>query len=1527
MKSALDFLTELAAKGVKLSLDGNDVNCYARKGALTKDITDGLIKFKPEIISILGGVTRPMPPVTGAVRRVEDPVEFPLSVGGKTHYLMQTLNPERSHAVPICLRLNRSTNLGALADAWQAVLRQHPILTARIVERKGAVHHVLDAQCGSTLRLQQRVDTDDHEFLRHLQSAIAAPFDLLHGPLTRIDLFTREQDCVLLIVVHHIVFDGFSVGLLLKALFTFYAELAAGRQVRISALPGYHEFVEWERRMLASEEGRSHAEYWRSQLAGELPSLKLLPNLPRGAAPADESPVVIEELPPGLAAWVRNFCRTHALQPSVVFLGVFQLLLHKYTGDEDIVVLMPTMVRPERRFSEAIGYFFNIVPIRTRFSAATLGQFLREVQATLLDALFHAGFPFSYMLDKQRKADGHGDFNVFFAYQNFKNLADGESVALQNEHGVARLEGFHQKPEGDFDLALEVYEEADSFRLYLQGDPGLYPRHVVKAFFEHFCVLLGEIGSDPGRPIREYPIATENEVRTIMGVWNQTEAEYPRERCIHEFFTDQAALSPENTAVVCGDLAWTYRELEDRTRTLAMHLQSKGVGPDDVVALFVERSLEMMLGIMGIVRAGAAYLPLDPDYPDDRLSYMLTDSHAALVMTQKRLVGKIRPLLGAGTELLVLDDEWPAMSERLMQADARQELRNEVTSANVSYVIYTSGSTGKPKGVQVEHRALVNRIHWMQKTYPLGAEDVVLQKTPYSFDVSVWEFFWPMMTGSTLVFAQPDGHRDVHYLEDLIARSRVTTLHFVPSMLHTFLNNARTTCDTVRRIFCSGEALDARSVERYPAVFPSAALHNLYGPTEAAIDVTAFDCAQLRGGFVPIGAPIDNTQIHILDRHQNVQPIGVPGELHIAGDGLARGYLNREQLTRERFVANPFDAGRRMYKTGDLACWLEDGNIQYLGRMDVQVKIGGARIEVGEIESQLNAHPLIKDSVVVAQGAEGYKQLIAFYVASPAAADEGAAVAQAELRAHLLKVLPDYMVPAGFVALESIPLTSSGKVDRRSLEQMNVALQSSKEYAAPRSDTEMRLADIWAEVFKEQGFVLGQTRIGVDDNFFELGGNSLLATQLIYKIRARFAVDLPIKALFDHTTIASFAGLVDRTARDPATGEEAEVDLAAEVILAPDILPAAAEEGMPTAEAGSVLLTGASGFLGAYLLHDLLTASDAVVTCLVRCRDVEDGARRLRENLAAYGLWRDEFAARLQPVPGDLAQPLLGLGEARFESLCRTVEAIYHNGALVNFAYPYRELKDSNVRGTEAVIRLASRGRRKPLHFVSTGSVFAPRSEGSTRVFETDALMDWRGVSGGYAQSKWVAEKLVALAAREGLPVRIYRPEMVAGDSVTGVCNTGDFFPRLIKGCVQLGAAPDADGMIGLVPVDYVSKAIVHLSRNEASQSTAFHIVNPRYIASRELGRLFESLGHPVNVIPYAEWRARLFADARTSSANALQSLLPLFTEKSPFEHGLQFDCTNTTEGLRGSSIVCPEIDQALLGTYLDYFKRVGHLA
>ena len=1121
METVTEFLDQLAIRGVKLSSVAGQLKCYAPKGSLTPDLQAGITRHKPEILALLDGGQQ----AQTVERSPAMAKEFPLSAGQKGLYILQRLHPEMgAYNVPVCFRINGPVDTAILAKAWGYVLDQFPILTARVIENEGALFHRLDDACRTAIQ-QRTVDfADEEEFLSFVRKQAKQPFDLNRGPLARIELFSRDQQSpVLLLTVHHIVFDGASAAIAVKSLLAFYQQLSAGNPVRLShALPGYQEFVAWEEAMLASSEGAGHARYWQRQLEGELPVVELPPDFPRLSSASFEGKTLVEALPEDLSRSIGEFCKAHSLPPSVVFLGVFQLLLHRYTNQDDIIVGMPVMGRAAQQFAEDVGYFINMVPIRVRCDDGNrMIDFLRTVRGTMLDALYHSSYPFPLMLQKvtSRPLEANPIFRVSYAYQNFFNPAEATSLLNQQALQIENVAGILQ--EGEFDLSLEIFEtDAASFDVHVKYNPDLYAPRTIARMVEHYRVLLGAVSGNPSSLLHEYRMLADHEEKQLLYGLNDTRTAYPVHQCIHHLMGERVADHPDKVAVVYGEDRLTYQELLSRSRDLALYLQSEGVRPDSLVGVCMERSLEMVVALYGILAAGGAYVPLDPDYPEERLEHMVRDSRAAVVLTQEALRDKLAALVDAETRLIALDAQWPEIRERVDALKAADvALREDVAPHHLAYVIYTSGSTGRPKGVMNEHRGVVNRLLWMQDAYGLGAEDAVLQKTPFSFDVSVWEFFWPLFTGATLVMARPGGHKDPAYLADTIRRHRITTLHFVPSMLQVFLEHAEASqCLSLSRVVCSGEALPSALVRRFAERLPHATLYNLYGPTEAAVDVTAWTCPKTDiPNAIPIGRPIANTQIHILDRYGAPVPAGVAGELHIAGVQVARGYLNRPELTAERFVIDPFaaEAGARMYKTGDLARWQDDGNIEYLGRNDFQVKLRGFRIELGEIEARLTEHEAVREAVVMArEDRAGEKRLVAYYTPSPERE-----VSPAEIRAFLSERLPEYMVPAVYVPLDEMPLSPNGKLDRKALPVPEAGAVAARAYEPPQGEIEKTLAAICQELLHVE-------RVGRHDSFFELGGHSLLATQLIATIRSRMDVELSLRTVFERPGIAQLAQVI-----------------------------------------------------------------------------------------------------------------------------------------------------------------------------------------------------------------------------------------------------------------------------------------------------------------------------------------------------------------------------------------------------------------
>jgi amino acid adenylation domain-containing protein len=658
----------------------------------------------------------------------------------------------------------------------------------------------------------------------------------------------------------------------------------------------------------------------------------------------------------------------------------------------------------------------------------------------------------------------------------------------------------------NYPLTVKVVPQSDLLNLCISYDTHHFDSATISRMLGHLETLLEGFVANPEGRLRELPMLTSKESYQILKEWNNTGVAYPQQQCIHELFEAQVERTPDAVAVVFESEQLTYCELNTRANQLAHYLRSLGVKPEVLVGICVERSLLMVIGLLAILKAGGAYVPLDPSYPKQRLGYMLEDSQPSVLLTQQHL---IETLPTHKAQIICIDD-WEQIGNQ-----STENPTSNITVDNLAYVIYTSGSTGKPKGAMNTHKGICNRLLWMQDTYQLTSQDAVLQKTPFSFDVSVWEFFWTLMSGARLVIAQPEGHKDTNYLVKLIAQQQVTTLHFVPSMLQVFLEaESLEKCQSLVRVIASGEALPAQLQQRFFARL-NTQLHNLYGPTETAVDVTFWQCKKddlSNQNTPPIGRPIANIQIYILDRYLNPVAVGVTGEVYIGGVGVGRGYLNRPDLTAEKFIPNPFD-NSRLYKTGDLARYLADGNIEYLGRIDNQVKIRGLRIELGEIEAVISQHPAVRETVVLVRSdSVDYKHLVAYVVPQTEQT-----LAIAKLRNFLESKLPNYMIPAAFVTLEALPLTPNGKVDRKALPTPDTARPELEAiYQPPQTEVEKTIAYIWREVLNVED-------VGIHDNFFELGGHSLLLVQLHSKLQKIFQRDFSLVEMFQYPTISHLA--------------------------------------------------------------------------------------------------------------------------------------------------------------------------------------------------------------------------------------------------------------------------------------------------------------------------------------------------------------------------------------------------------------------
>ncbi|HYO54438.1 non-ribosomal peptide synthetase, partial [Archangium sp.] len=953
---------------------------------------------------------------------------------------------------------------------------------------------------------------------RRAREEAQRPFELSRGPLLRAKVLRLErEEHVLVLVMHHIVTDGWSNNVLLRELSELYAAFEAGG---VPVLPElalqYADYAVWQRQWLQGEVLEGQLSYWKKTLAGAPQALELPTDRARPQVQTFHGAQLQVQLPLALSQEVRALSQREGATLFMTLLAALQALLARYSGQRDIVVGTPIAGRNRREVEGLIGFFVNTLALRTPLEGnPSFRELLGRVRQVALGAYAHQDIPFEKLVEElkpQRSLSHPPLFQVMFAFQNVPQLAGSGAEGSRPSLEMRPLEVEGQTAK--FDLTLSLAETPEGLVGSLQYNTDLFESATAARMLGHFQVLLEAATSNPELPLASLPLLTPAERQQVLVAWNDTRAERQWNGCIHELFEEQAARTPQALAVVYEEGQLTFAELDGRANQLAHALRARGVGPEERVALCMERSLEMVVGVLGILKAGGAYVPMDPAYPAQRLAFMLKDSRARLVLTQERLREQ---LAEHGVESLSVDGE--TLSHESDTAPARVS-----GPGHLAYIIYTSGSTGLPKGVMIPHASVVNLRAALDETVYAGVEGAlrVSVNAPLAFDASVKQLI-QLANGHALCVIPQETRGDLRRLRAYLEKHRVEVLDCTPSLLRLMLAEGlgEPGAWAPGRVLVGGEAVDEATwatLSRHPRI----ACFNVYGPTECTVDATV---RALRGAPVlpTIGRPLLNVSTYVLDERMEPTPVGVPGELYIGGAGLARGYHGRPELTAEKFVPHPFSTrpGARLYRTGDRVRYLPQGELEYLGRLDSQVKLRGFRIELGEIESALGQHPEVKQAaVLVRKDGESPERLVAYVVAR-----EGQKAETGALRAFLEERLPEYMVPSVFMALEALPLTTHGKVDRKALPAPEASGAEERAYVAPRTPTEQLLASLWAQV-------LHTDKVGLHDNFFELGGHSLLATQVTSRVRSSFGVELPLRALFEAPTLEALASRLDSASRE-----------------------------------------------------------------------------------------------------------------------------------------------------------------------------------------------------------------------------------------------------------------------------------------------------------------------------------------------------------------------------------------------------------
>ncbi len=1033
----------------------------------------------------------------GAILKAPQKEYYALSSAQKRMYFLYEFNRASiAYNMPYMVKLEGRLNRASMEKAFCALIDRHEILRTNFVLQGETPMQKVMKRIDFSLENYANRSNDIHALIEQF----VRPFNLANGPLIRVGIVPMAKDEHLLMLdMHHIVTDGVSQGILLKDFMSLYQGKAlAEPQLR------YRDYSEWQQGKEHQKAIAEQRKFWLGQFQDLPIPLELPRDFARPLIKQDAGARIDFELDETVTRALKLLAEQEGTTLFMVLLAAYNVLLAKLSGQEDIVIGTPIAGREHADLEEMVGMFVNTLALRN-YPKGELGfsSFLQELKKNAIACFKNQGLQYEELIEDLQLARDTARNPLFDAQFSFHNTEDVKAVIP----GLDLIPFHSPTTVSKFDLTLLTREENGKLFMSLEYATSLFKKETIERFRAYFQRIINSVVSDKKLKINNIEVLSEAETDCLLNDFNATEKAYPKNHMIPSLFEKYARSKPESIALVFGNDTMTYGELDERSLALAAYLVGQGVKKGTMVPICLERSFEMVIGILGVLRAGGAYVPIDPEYPADRIDYILKDIDAKLLLSNTVHMGELLGHIVGDIALVNLDAELPSRDTLVRKLPLLQE-------SDLMYVIYTSGTTGTPKGVMNEHGGVLNRLFWMQEYLAISHEDRILQKTTFCFDVSVWEFLLPLMSGAQMVIASPEGHKDAYYLQKLITTQEVSIIHFVPSMLTSFLPTIDADWESsLRHVVCSGEELKLETVQKFKSKFKGSRLHNLYGPTEAAIDVTAIDVTDHNGAQVPIGWPVANTRIYILDNYRNPVPIGVPGDLYIGGVQVARGYLNLENITVEKFIENPFVKDERLYQTGDIAKWAANGTIAYLGRKDTQVKIRGHRIELGEIENILMGHPAISASIVLLKKQAGDLFLAAFYVSDKAVETE-------KLRSHLSQRLPDYMIPTHFHHITSLPLTANGKIDREQL--LTLQLEEVLDYVPPATDIEEKLVLIWAEILG-----LDKDRLSVTSDFFRLGGHSLKAMEFIVKVHKNFDMKFSLQEFFGRPTIQLVAEYIE----------------------------------------------------------------------------------------------------------------------------------------------------------------------------------------------------------------------------------------------------------------------------------------------------------------------------------------------------------------------------------------------------------------
>ncbi|MFN0204707.1 MAG: amino acid adenylation domain-containing protein [Planctomycetota bacterium] len=1470
--------------------------------------------------------------------RVDRTGALPLSFSQERLWFLHQLEPESTmYHISGAVRIRGPLDIECLRKSIDTLVERHESLRTVFPPENGKpCQRILDNdQDFYSYEDWRQTDVDNREdaLAVYLKHEARRRMDLAAGPLFRTQLIClNHEEHVLAVHQHHIISDGWSISNLWAELGILYEANLRGVESPLAPLEyQYVDFALWQRDVFSEDYLKQDIQYWAEVLSGAPGVWRAPLDFPRPEKQTYRGATVKFKIPAEWARATAEYSKARGVTLFTTLFAAFQTLVWRWSGETEFVVGTAVANRLRAEFEPIVGLFVNTIPLRSQISENVIFETLIwKVYQSVIAAQAHQSLPFEKLVEAvnpDRSLSHAPVFQVSFDLLNIpgmqSRLGGAAAEPLDIDHGTAKL-----------DMAWSFEEDGPELSGVIEYNTDLFHKSTIERLSRAFETLLKSALAAPESKIGELELLSNVDRQEMLRDAQGAPVQYQHSNFIHTRFDEHARLQPDKVAVIDGARFMTFRELNHRADLLRGELARRNVKKGDAVAVLMGRSAELFISMIAIWKLGAVYLPLDVREPSERMAFEIRDANVRVILTNSQ--------------------ERPRALEFRRDAIAVDTLKDDTSIADAApsaafepddpaYIIYTSGTTGEPKGVVVPHRVVNNHIHWMIREFQIDERDRFLVRIPVGFDASLIELLHPLASGATAVVVAEGGESNAEAIINILIREKITILTVVPAMLRAIVSEKGfSECVSLRHIFCGGESLSldlACIVLEKSNIHGSLELHNLYGPTEAGVDTACFSIDRdtiksLRYlETVPIGRPIDNVEVYLLDSLERPVLRGSSGEIYIGGENLAMGYLGKADSTKEAFRENRIARlGKKiLYKTGDLARMLWDGNIQIIGRADHQVKIRGRRIEIGEVESVLARQPGVADcavALIVHSGRES--ELTGFIVIN-----EKGAVDINRMRDSMRRFLPEAAVPVRWKQVAVIPRMQNGKVDRRALvTNGGIDISETRESEELKTAMERVLGGLWREILQIE-------QVGRRDRFFDLGGTSLKAIEVRNGISNRLKIDIPLKYIFEFPALCDFARIVDSFGRggnvEMMLTKSAVFDLGQEVRLDESIgrVPLAARGANPPK---NILLTGATGFLGAFLAEQLLSKTNANIHCIVRGSSDADAARRVRANLERYELFDPDRWKRIVIIRGRLDAPRLGLSHPAWDALAGEIDSIYHCGADVNFFQTYEALKPSNVDGTVELIKLAFESKLKKFHFVSTIGVAAAASVSAGGAVREDTTLPFtERLDGGYEQTKWVAEGIIQIAIERGLPAFIYRPGRIVGSSKTGAWNLDDFASRVFLGCLELGMAPDLDVKMDMTPVDFASAAITNLSLNNQLTDRVFHIINSTAVPLYNIFDWAGRCGWPLRRVPFSEWQEAVYAHVLSRPNHAMLNILPMLMIPAdsaalvesvvPDARLQRLDATHCERALRGSDILCPEVSENLIKLYLNQFVKNGALS